>query len=123
MHEHSEGIPGDMQTDEGIRQDAVLATEVIYQPHCLYCILTDANPTLYSPGMPSLRSCIPGYGMADILADVKFPAPSVDTENNRRAVLPYPDKKSSAGAELNPFILTHQQLITVRAVRSNLGFC
>ena len=26
-----------------------------------------------SPGMPSLRSCMPGYGMADILADVIFP--------------------------------------------------
>ncbi|MFG6385658.1 MAG: hypothetical protein K1V80_04205 [Muribaculaceae bacterium] len=38
-------------------------------PHPLGCFFYP----LGFPGMPSLRSCIPGYGVADILPDVIFP--------------------------------------------------
>lgn len=39
-------------------------------PHPAGCL----TMTRCLPGMPSLRSCMPGYGVADILADVIFPA-------------------------------------------------
>ena len=45
---------------------------VAYAASC-GCLLLGRLP----PGMPSLRSCMPGYGVADILADVIFLTQSV----------------------------------------------
>ena len=64
----AQGMPGQASISDGIRQGCSIGNGVTiyirtYMPHSAGCHhLTDCLP-----GMPSLRSCIPGYGVTGLL--------------------------------------------------------